>query len=87
MRDQIQKIMNNFDFEKVHNIMKFLNWTWFPQNTIPTIDKLKQETESLLIQISTHPEYKNISTGGFEVTIDKQTINLRFIVEEYFTII
>ena len=87
MRDQIQKIMNNFDFEKVHNIMKFLNWTWFPWDIVPTVDMLKQEAESLLIQISIHPEYKNISTGGFEVTIDKQTIILRFIPVEYFTII
>ena len=87
MKDQIQKIMNNFDFEKVHNIMKFLNWTWFPWNIVPTVDMLKQEAESLLIQISSHPKYKNISTGGLEVIIDKQTINLRFIVEEYFTTI
>ena len=32
-------ILNNFDFQKVHDTMKCLNWTWYPEG-IPTVDNI-----------------------------------------------
>lgn len=37
-------IMDNFDWEKVHKVMKFLKWTWatsLEDNSVPSIRELK----------------------------------------------
>ena len=74
MNNQIEELINNFDFVKVQKIMKFLNWTWFPRNDVPSLDELKKEANSLLKE-AMNQSYCDISTGGFEVINDNTSIN------------
>lgn len=69
----IDEIMDNFDFHKVHKVMKCLGWKWaFSENGIPEIYELKEEARRLLNEclysiIQNAEESWNIATGGFKV--------------------
>lgn len=69
----IDEIMDNFNFHKVHKVMKCLNWKWtFSENGVPEIYELKEEARRLLNEclysIIKHGEDSwSIATGGFRV--------------------
>lgn len=46
-KEMIDNIMDNFDFERVHNTMWLLNWWWFDKG-VPSVDQLKQEARKHL---------------------------------------
>lgn len=40
----IMEVINEFDFDKVYNVMNYLNWQWHRRTPhIPNIDELKDE--------------------------------------------
>lgn|SRR5574344_1503084 len=48
----VEEVIENFDFEKVHEVMKMLNWKWDGDNpgelpTIPTVEKMKEVVKDL----------------------------------------
>lgn len=69
--------MNNFDFEKVHNAMNHLGWTWYPTG-IPTVDNLRfaarerieSVIKSCLLDANPNEEYF-VSSGGLKATAIK----------------
>ena len=69
--------MNNFDFEKVHNVMNHLGWTWYPTG-IPTVDNLRfaarerieSVIKSCLLDANPNEEYY-VSSGGLKATAIK----------------
>mgnify|MGYP003291736012 CR=1 FL=1 len=67
VRQKIQCIMDEFDFDKVHNVMEFLDWKWVGGDCerpyIPTVDRLRDWALDLLTR-SAH-ERVDISSGGF----------------------
>lgn len=93
----IQDILDNFDFEKCHRVMKSLNWTWL--RGIPNVDDLKQSArsrlecaiEGVLNRKDTLPSnyYYFCSSGGLKATAWKnryghlEAINLEFVVTEW----
>ena len=90
-REKIDYIIRNFDFGKVHEVMKMLNWRW--ANTassisVPTIEDMKEMAERILVEAAS--EKSTIATGGFRATYDNggdpkdsdPYIGLEFIVEE-----
>jgi len=44
----IEDIVENFDYEKVHKVMKFLNWTWLDNPESPSVGKMVLETSKEL---------------------------------------
>ena len=84
--EAIDKIIKGFDFERVHKIMLLLNWTWFPRNTVPTIEELKKTAESLLKQAEIEFEktkiFSNIETGGFVAEATQFGLRLFFVTNE-----
>lgn len=70
-QELIDDVMDNFNFHKVHKVMKFLNWTWgFSANGVPEIYELKETARRLLNEclydlIQHGEDTWNISTGGF----------------------
>lgn len=70
-------ILNHFDFLKVHLVMKFLNWTWYPKG-VPTVDDItfsaRERIESVikncLLDGQPHQEYF-VSSGGLKATAIK----------------
>jgi hypothetical protein len=75
----------------MHEVMLMLNWTWFPQNKVPTIEELKKEARSLLRQVQAEfketNEFINIETGGFVAEATRFGIRLFFVIGEYEIII
>lgn len=70
---QIKDILNNFDFERVHEVMKLLNWQWYSSNTedkVPSYGELVMQAQSLLQQAvkglsKEQGNYFSTGTGGF----------------------
>jgi hypothetical protein len=87
---KIKDILKNFDFERVHSIMKMLDWKWAMvkhDDGIPSVDELKAEAKRLLIAAAT--EKTQIATGGFRAVYeadgacdDDPYIGLEFIAAE-----
>jgi hypothetical protein len=66
--DLIMDCLNEFDFEKVSDVMTFLNWTWGEE--IPTVQELRANARQylkLVIQSALESEGKEYitATGGF----------------------
>ena len=63
-------IMNNFDFQKVRDVMKHLDWDWYGKG-IPTVDDIRfasrERIESVikncLLDAKTDQEYISLSVG------------------------
>ena len=69
MEDQIDYIMNTFNFERVHVAMTAVNWTWANGHNsehaeVPTVKRLKAEAERLLYVAA--KEKITTGTGGFQ---------------------
>jgi hypothetical protein len=70
-------ILNNFNFQKVHDTMKCLNWTWYPKG-IPTTDyivfsareKIESVIKNCLLDAKPDQEYF-VSSGGLKATAIK----------------
>ena len=88
-QDDINDILNEFDFHKVQKAMAALNWTWWDSEDIPTIKELRKTASDLLEYAknsnSEIPDYMT-GTGGFEVTrniypgVAKRYYSLKFVV-------
>lgn len=77
-----KKILKNFDFEKVHEVMNHLNWVWYnnEEYKVPTVKELKRTAKELIKEIK-KVDVDVIATGGFEVRKNKDTITLQFVLE------
>jgi hypothetical protein len=70
-------IMNHFDYDKVHNVMKHLEWEWSGKG-IPTVDDIRfaarERIESVikvcLSEANPNEEYFS-SSGGLKATAIK----------------
>ena len=81
MTKQIDYIIEHFDFEKVHDVMEFLNWDWLGVG-VPSIHHLKVEAERLMLKLISE-NCRTIGSGGFEaLKRDNGDICLYFVVEE-----
>ena len=75
--EQIKDIMENFDFVRVHKVMKFLDWKWTPYNRIPTLHEIKESANNLLNEYG--KKVGGGGTGGFMVrTYSDGSIELVF---------
>jgi hypothetical protein len=87
---QIEEILNEINFNKIHKAMRHLDWKWgLGDNAIvPNVHKLKEEAHRLLNQSK---KYRNseipiyISCGGFEVYAYKGGFALKFVLEHWST--
>jgi hypothetical protein len=84
MEEHIDEVMRCFDFERVHEIMKFLNWKWFSprrcsndscREEIPSIQRLREQALELLHEAV---EYRIVGTGGFVAESFGDYLQLRF---------
>jgi hypothetical protein len=72
-QDRIDEIMDNFNFNKVEETMKALNWQWSSTNGVPEQHELRKQARRLLKDVSTKNVSESdfryyISTGGFKAT-------------------
>lgn len=72
MQEQIEDILDNFDFDKVKKVMDHLQWLWFDTVGVPEISDLRKHARRLLTEVGEEvmknneiPAESNIATGGF----------------------
>ena len=93
-QDRCDEIMDNFDFDKVHECMTKLNWKWVnnKSNTVRIPDKseIREEARRLLKECIDRNHIKNsscwmVSCGGFKAQIDLNEgwLILEFIVADW----
>ena len=69
MEELIDKIIENFNFEKVHKVMQTLNWGWMRSDVeVPSVGQLVLCAKELLQDVSKKNVGTSISTGGFKAT-------------------
>jgi hypothetical protein len=64
VNDEIEYILDTFNFERVHIAMLALDWKWRDPLAVPTIARLKQRAKFLLD--SAYKEKITIATGGLQ---------------------
>lgn len=79
MQIRKQKILSDFDFNKVHKVMKSMQWKW--GDSIPTISQIKEQAISLLEQVINRPSGTTISCGGFTASKHGEILGLIFSIE------
>lgn len=87
-QEDIDYILDNFDFEKVKKIMDCLEWHWFSLDAIPSIGELRKCARGLLQDslfrgIESKKDVET-STGGFKANYyrEEDLLELSFIIEE-----
>jgi hypothetical protein len=78
----IDEILDEFDFERVHQTMKALNWTWVDTDGVPTIGDLRRQARELLQDLLKH-NHHCVGTGGLFAYRIADTVGLRFEVTHY----
>ena len=64
MNDEIDYILDTFNFDRVHVAMLALDWKWRDPLAVPTIARLKQCAKHLLD--TAYKEQITICTGGLQ---------------------
>ena len=87
MKQVIENVIKDFDFEKVHKAMVATNWTWMRSSDVPTINELILQAIELLREASKMPPEFSVSTGGFTATKHyddecREGLSLEFILAE-----
>lgn len=77
MNEQIKEIIANFDFERVHEAMVALKWTWYnskSEDKVPSTSELVMEATELLERVQASGENTiYVETGGFKAYKDEYT--------------
>lgn len=88
VQEIIDKIIEDFNFTKVHDVMKYMNWTWSEE--VPSIEKLKTKASNLLQAVyikylTLNTNEHTIRTGRLEAyyaNIDGEDyFELKFVLE------
>ena len=83
-QEAIDTIMDYFKFEKVHKVMKFLEWTW--SDGTPSVPELRQQARRLLKE--SFETKSSMATGGFHTRYrsyesGEETIELLFAIDAW----
>lgn len=90
----IKEVISNFEWEKVHDVMTYLNWEWFSVNGVPSIGYMictVQDTLSRVFDrlVTEDSPWQSSSSGGFTAEAFLQDgvahLKLCFNVAEYDT--
>lgn len=79
-----EQILENFEWEKVYQTMKALDWTWYMKDGkdgIPSIDTIQQQAQRHLV--STYKTGYSCSSGGLYSRWRDDALELLFIVESW----
>ena len=84
----VTAVMEEFDFDKVHNVMVFLDWRWSIENgerTVPSSYRLMKMADRLLRDVAKYygdGQFHMMSTGGLVASLDNGVLGLQFILSE-----
>ena len=91
MYEEIEDILDHFDFEKVKKVMDVLEWTYYDSaDSTVSIAELRKMARRLLIDVynASNSDHWYSSSGGFEAERwmypgeTKKYLHLKFVVAE-----
>jgi hypothetical protein len=83
LEDQIDDILDMFDFERVKKAMDALNWTWSRCDGVPEIYDLRKCARTLLRDVSKlDPDRASVATGGFWAGYNNGVLSLSFRLDD-----
>ena len=76
LNDCYNDVIQSIDFERIRQVMQFLDWKYYGHDNIPTIEQLKRTCKELFDQacaemIQQDTDFMTVSSGGFWVTVSK----------------
>ena len=78
---QVEEVLETFDFERVHRVMESLSWTWANLDRVPTRAELTAEARRLLAELDGSPGV--LGSGGLRASYKEDgTLSLKFILCE-----
>ena len=95
VRDEIENVLDEFDFATVHKVMEFLEWNWFgAMDGIPTLSEIRKSARRLLIEVANDvarnneiDAQSNRATGGLRAEAykgdEKTYLKLSFELAEW----
>jgi hypothetical protein len=81
---QIEEILNEFNFKRVHSVMKRLNWKWLlptGEHRVPTPEELRVEAEKRLKRVASGKTTASGSGGLMAERLMDGVLELRFELE------
>lgn len=86
-QEQIDDIMDYFDFSRVAKTMEALDWKWhdpeFGGCYVPEECEIRKKARRLLTALAQTSEYDSTATGGFVVSRTDGKLKLSFNVAEW----
>jgi hypothetical protein len=67
LQQHTDEVMDYFDFDRVHKVMKHLKWTWCDSLDSPTIPELRKHVRDQMKKVYDEKMYR-VECGGFAVT-------------------
>ncbi|HVP18847.1 MAG TPA: hypothetical protein VMU36_07605 [Spirochaetia bacterium] len=78
---QVEEVLEAFDFDRVHRVMESLAWTWANLDRVPTKAELAAEARRLLVELDGKPGVHG--SGGLRASLKEDgTLSLKFILCE-----
>ena len=85
LTEKFEQVLDEFDFIKIYNIMKFLEWKWHDADENPGVNEMirncKRLFQNCLDMYIRDGERGFSGSGGFEIEINNNHIDLRFVIE------
>jgi hypothetical protein len=83
--EHIKYIVDNFNFNKVYNVMKFVDWKWYNTKSqgmdVPTINDMKTVVIQLLNNVYIEDDdVFAMTSGGFRASKYEDHLELEFIL-------
>ena len=90
IESMVAQVMENFDFDYVHNIMANLGLKWYirGEEVVPTTYQIIKKAEKLLTDVKNHygeKDFYSCETGGLMASLNEGTLSLQFILTEAFS--
>ena len=87
IKSMVAQVMENFDFDYVHNVMTNLDLKWYirGEEVVPTTYQIIKKAEKLLIDAANHygeKEFYSCETGGLSASHNEGTLSLKFVLAE-----
>ena len=83
IQDQIDEIMDHFDFHKVQRVMEHLEWKWEGKET-PSVPEIRQKARYLLNKV-VEEDLRYTAMGGLRAEFWSGYLRLSFEVESWDT--
>ena len=78
LKEQVDLVIERFDFIKVHKAMRAVGWTY--HDGAPTVGRLVNTARELLRSVAEHG-HTSCATGGFTASAQDDILHLEFCME------